>query len=177
MMDQTPRLPLDILRETLNHLPSKDLLKCQQVCSDLRQLVQNSNELQLRIHLEENGILPAAGNGATNADTLPEQELSRLRSIEERLEKGGFVSSDPKQRSLRLHETNPEAMHLITMANGFLFAPWGYRGSVDGMDGIARYRLDDLSVPPRILQFDQSVRHYQIDPAEGVLLVVFLDDQ
>lgn len=160
-MNPTPRLPLDVLRETLNHLEAKDLLKCQQVSSDLRLLVQNSNELQLRMHLEENGIQPASGQATAYSRVDPEKELSRLRGIESRLGEGNFGSSDQQRQRLRLHEGNPEAMHLITMANGFLFTPWGYRGSVDGMVGIAQYRLDDLSLPPKILQFEQFIRHYE----------------
>jgi hypothetical protein len=176
-MNQPPRLPLDVLRETLNHLETKDLLKCQQVSSDLRLLVQNSNELQLRMHLEENGMQPASGDATTYSRSNPQKELERLRGIETRLMEGDFGSSDQKRQSLRLREGNCEAMHLITMANGFLFTPWGYRNSVDGMVGIAQYRLDDLTLPPKILQFEQSIRHYQVDPAEGILLVVFLDDE
>jgi hypothetical protein len=176
-MNPPPRLPLDVLRETLNHLETKDLLKCQQVSSDLRLLVQNSNELQLRMHLEEHGIQSASGKASTYPRLDPEKELARLRGAEARLVEGDFGSSDQKRQSLRLREGNCEAMHLITMANGFLFTPWGYRNSVDGMVGIAQYRLDDLSLPPKILQFEQSIRHYQVDPAEGILLVVFLDDE
>jgi hypothetical protein len=176
-MNQPPRLPLDVLRETLNHLDAKDLLKCQQVSSDLRLLVQNSNELQLRMHLEEHGIQPASRNATTDSGANPHTELEKLRGIEARMAEGDFGSSDQKRQSLRLREGNCEAMHLITMANGFLFTPWGYRNSVDGMVGIAQYRLDDLSFPPKILQFEQSIRHYQVDPAEGILLVVFLDDE
>nr|GFD54355.1 hypothetical protein [Tanacetum cinerariifolium] len=88
-----------------------------------------------------------------------------------------FGPSDQKRQRLRLRERDPEMMHLITMANGFLFTPWGYRNSVDGMAGIAQYQLDDLSLPPKILQFEQFIRHYQVDPAEGILLVVFLNDE
>ena len=175
-MAQLPCLPLDVVRETFNHLSAQDLLKCQQVCGDFRHLVQNSSELQLRMHLEENGILPLPGMTATDESISPDQELKRLRKIEASLAIGDFGSSEV-QRRLRLSEENPEAIHYITMADGFLFTPWQYRGSVEGMEGIARYQRDDLSIPPRILRFDRVVRHYQIDPAKGILLVVFLDDE
>ncbi|GHJ86050.1 hypothetical protein NliqN6_2452 [Naganishia liquefaciens] len=173
-MAQIPALPLDVIFETLNHLPSEDLLRCQRVCRDFRHLVQKSNDLQLRMHLEDNGMWPASH---TDIYQQPQSELARLREIESRLATGHFGSSDPKRKRVRLSEGDPEAMHSITIANGYLFTPWQYGGSFEGMTGVARYQLDDLSLPPEIRQFGKPVRHYQIDSAEGVLLVVFLEDE
>lgn len=178
MHKENPQLPLDILRETLNHLGTKDLLKCQLVCQDFRQLVQDSSELQLRMLLEDNGIQEADRDLAESSPLNVQGELQRLKGIENALSTGDF-EHDPERRRLRFlgGEANSEAIHFVTVANGYLFIPWRYRGSHEGMGGIARYVLTDLTRPPVILQLDRNIRHYQIDAAEGLLLIVMLEDE
>lgn len=178
MSNSSPHLPLDVFRETLNHLGAKDLLKCQQVCGDFRQLVQDSSALQLRMHLEENGIQPTVGVSRNDSPLNAQSELERLRAAEETLSKGDFAY-DSENPSLRFRdgEVNSEAIHLLTIANGYLFTPWNYHGNIEGMGGIARYQLSDLTIPPVILRLDRAIRHYQVDPAEGLVLVVILEDE
>jgi hypothetical protein len=166
-----------VLRETLNHLGTKDLLKCQQVCGDLKQLVQDSSELQLRMHLEEKGIqatIKDYDGSALNAGS----ELRRLRAIDNALSTGDF-QHDPEHQSLRFGAgaANPEAMNFVTIANGYLFTPWNYRGSNEGMGGIARYLLSDLTLPPTVLELDRPIRHSQLDAAESLLLIVMLEEE
>ncbi|KAJ9090927.1 hypothetical protein QFC19_009353 [Naganishia cerealis] len=104
-------------------------------------------------------------------------ELDRLQRVEERLTKAAFDGKESHRAALQLAESNPEAMHLISVANNCIFAPWRYQGSIEGMLGIARYRVESLEADPEILQFDRPIRHYQVHPAEGVLLVVCMVDE
>ncbi|KAI5455534.1 hypothetical protein NCC49_000341 [Naganishia albida] len=177
MEDDNRYLPLDVLRETTNHLGTKDLLKCQQVCGDFRQLVNDSNDLQLRMHLEENGI-QATTRPAEQPPLDAASELRRLRAIEKGLSTAEF-EHDPKHQRLRFGAgaASPETMNFVTIANGCLFTPWNYRGSNEGMGGIARYLLSDLTIPPTILELDRPIRHFQIDAAESLLLIVLLEDE
>jgi hypothetical protein len=178
MLSQYPQLPLDVIRETLNHLPSRDLLSCQRVNDDLRQMISNSNELQLRMHLEQNAIQPAAPSSRFSGHQQSAQtELGRLRRVEDRLSKAAYDGPQSRRTSLQLAESNYEAMHFISVADNYIFAPWNYQGSIEGMMGIARYRIDCLDAEPEILHLDRPIRHFQVHPAEGVLLVVSLVDE
>jgi hypothetical protein len=178
MLSQYPQLPLDVIRETLNHLPSRDLLSCQRVNDDLRQMISNSNELQLRMHLEQNAIQPAApSNRFSGHQQSAQTQLKRLRRVEDRLSKAAYDGPQSRRTSLQLAESNYEAMHFISVADNYIFAPWNYQGSIEGMMGIARYRIDCLDAEPEILHLDRPIRHFQVHPAEGVLLVVSLVDE
>ncbi|KAJ9107363.1 hypothetical protein QFC21_000813 [Naganishia friedmannii] len=178
MLLQYSPLPLDVIRETLNHLPGRDLLNCQRVNENLRQMVSNSNELQLRMHLEQDAIQPAVTSTRSSSHQQTAQmELERLRTVEDRLSKAAYDGPQSRHTILQLAESNPEAMHLISIADNYVFAPWNYEGSIGGMLGIARYRIDRLDAEPEILQLDRPIRHFQVHPAEGVLLVVSMVDE
>ncbi|GHJ85957.1 hypothetical protein NliqN6_2359 [Naganishia liquefaciens] len=161
-------LPLEVLRECLAYLPYRDLLQCRQVNVALGDTIRHSSQLQLRLHLGENGIQPER-EGSKD----PERELSRLQKIEERLSKVQFGSSFSQSETFQISVANARYMNLIAIADDDVYLPISIRGE-EGFRGITRYPLRDQGAPPEELNFGQLIRHFQVEQAEGCIMVVFL---
>jgi hypothetical protein len=165
-------LPLDVLRDCMDYLPLKDILTCQRVNLALDDIIRHSSDLRLRRHLGENGIQP--DYQAKSQDH--HAELYRLQEIENRLSNIQFGRSFPNSETYQVSATNAPDMHLIAIADSDVFLPISQEADAGIIGGIAKYSLSDCKKAPEILQFGRIVRHYQVEPAEGVLLVVFLDE-
>ncbi|KAJ9093823.1 hypothetical protein QFC20_007036 [Naganishia adeliensis] len=135
----------------------------------------NSSELQLRIHLEQNAIRSEAPETFVNRPLERQYELQRLSEIQERLSFLQYGQNPDDKRIYQVSASNVSDVNFIAVADGDVFLPVRHPGE-EGIQGIARYRLDDCRKAPDILGFGRVVRHYQVDPAEGVLLLVFQDE-
>jgi hypothetical protein len=168
-------LPLDVIRDCFDHLPYQDLLTCQKASHSFDDLVKDSSDLQLRIHLGENGIRPEAPGTFSNRPLKRHHELQRLFEIEDRLSFLRYGDSFSNKRIYQVSASNVGDMHSIAIAEGDVLLPITYPGE-EGIQGIAKYRLDDCGKAPEILAFGRVLRHYQVDPSEGVILLVFQDE-
>lgn len=168
-------LPLDVIRDCFDYLPYEDLLSCQQASSSLHALVKDSSELQLRIHLGENGIRAEPSETFVDRALERQYELQRLSEIQERLSFLQYGQTPHDKRIYQVSASNVSDIHSIPVANGDVFLPVRHPGE-EGIQGIARYKLDDCRKAPDILNFGRVMRHYQVDPAEGALLLVFQDE-
>jgi hypothetical protein len=170
----TPRLPQDLLEECLLHLAAPELLRCQSVSKGLQYQIEQNSKLQLKLHLFRNGISPPRRPEQTRKYTARD-ELQRLCSIETRMSKLLYGRQHPLNAMYQLGEFDATNMHLVSVAEGFIFTPLSAPGSFL-MRGIARYRLGAFSEPPEILQFERAASHFQIDAAQGVLFVLSMED-
>lgn len=138
-------------------------------------MVKDSSDLQLRIHLGENGIRPEAPGTFASRPLQRHYELQRLCEIEDRLSFLRYGDSLADKRIYQVSASNVGDMHSIAVADGDVFLPITYLGEA-GIQGIAKYRLDDTRKVPEGLTFGRVLKHYQVDPAEGVLLLVFQEE-
>lgn len=73
--------------------------------------------------------------------------------------------------TFQLSATRVEDMNMISVENRYVFVSWTIPGRNEST-GIARYQFKNLSAPPSLTRFARTVRHFQVDVAEGALLVV-----
>lgn len=165
-------LPLDVLRDCLDYLPLRDVLTCQRVNFALDDIIRHSSDLRLRRHLAENGIHPDERRKSQDHHA----ELSRLQEIETRLSDVQFGCAFPNSETYQVSATNTPDMHLIAVADSDVFLPISQEDQPGIIVGIAKYSLSDCKKAPEILEFERIVRHFQVDSAEGILLVIFLDE-
>lgn len=156
----------------MDYLPHEDLLNCQNVSTALEDIIRHSSKLQLRIHLGENGIQPEQEKPYDH-----HQELCRLQEIETRLSNVQFGQAFPGSETFQVSATNTGDMHLIAVADeDDVFLPISPPRE-ESIMGIAKYRLSDCRAEPEILSFGRVIRHFQVEPAEGILLVVILEEE
>lgn len=170
----SPRIPIDLIQECLQHLSWRDLLACQFVNKDLYRLIRDSDELQLQIHLGENGIRysrPLDGNLTSTTSS----ELQRLRRVAIRLNRLRFGETYGDISTFQLSATKVEDMNLICVSKSYVFVPWTMPGHVES-SGIARYNINGLDSPPSLMRFVKPVHRFEVEAAEGVLLVVMAED-
>lgn len=172
MATRIPALPLDVFRECFQYLESKDLLPCRQVCSLFHRIISDSEELQLRIQLAENGIQPSDMTSCSEKTSISiSRELSRLRMDESRHRKVRVGQAYGDKTTFQLTATNLADMHMVGLADDFIFVPLQIP-HLSGMRGIHRHRTSGIASPPDLIHFEDDVRHFEVDAAEGVLLVV-----
>lgn len=177
MVHQFPALPLDVIRECSQHLAWKDLLACRQACNLFRQMIDDSEELQLRIHLAENAIqsadMTAARSDTGSISEYISQELSRLRHLALRHQYVHSGQGFGHSSVFQLTATDLADMHIVGMVDDFIFVPTESPRPLR-MGGIARHNHSSGpdAGPPVMLRFDNVVRHFEVDAAEGALLVV-----
>lgn len=169
-------VPLDVIRDCFDYLPYKDLLTCQRAHSDFDHLIQDSTELRLRIFLGEHGIRAEPPELFKNNPLGRQQELERLSEIERRLSLVQYGQLFPDTRPFQVSASNVNDIHLIAVADEDVFLPITELGE-EGILGIARYRLTACAKPPDILNLRRVMRHYQVDSAEVVLLLIFREEE
>lgn len=164
-------LPLDLIRDCLDYLSYEDLISCQRAGPSLKALVKECTELRLRIHLGQKGIRAETPGTFTHRPLERRYELQRLSEIEERLSFLQFGEADQQGKIYQFPVRTVDDLHLACVADGDVFV----RTTVpddEGMNAIAKYRLDNRDKEPEILAFLDTIRHWQLDAAEGVLLIV-----
>jgi hypothetical protein len=167
-------LPLDIIRDCLDYLPYQDVISCQEAHESLDALVKDSTELQLRIHLGQNGIRPEAPERFLGSPSERIHELQRLSGIERRMSFLRYGDRMGDGKILQFPVNSVDEVHMTCVADGDVFVPVTHEDG--GIEGIAKYRLDDQTKATEVLGFPEAIRHFQVDAAEGVLLVVFQDE-
>jgi hypothetical protein len=167
-------LPLDFIRDCLDYLPYQDLVSCQEAHESLDALVKDSTELQLRIHLGQNGIRPEAPERFLRRPSERIHELQRLSGVERRMSFLRYGDGTGNAKILKFPVNSVDEVHMTCVADGDVFVPVTHVNG--GIEAIAKYRLNDHSKAPEVLGFAEAIRHFQVDAAEGVLLVVFQDE-
>jgi hypothetical protein len=176
MVNQFPALPLDVIRECFRHLEWKDLLACRQTCSLFRQMIDDSEQLQLRIHLAENAIRSVDATAMRSdggIDSVPgdaSQELSRLRHLATRYQQVRFGQEFADTSTFQLTATNLADMHMVGLVDDFIFVPLPDPRTF-GLGGIARHRCRGSAAPPNLMRFTKPVMHFEVESSEGALLV------
>lgn len=169
MNSQSPTLPPDVIRECFEQLGWRDLLACKQVCRLYDQLISDSEELQLRIHLAENAIQPSDTPSERTSDSVSEQ-LSRLRIGELRHRQVRFGKAYGDRDTFQLTATNLANMHMVGLVDDFIFVPLQIP-NLPGLRGITRHCSSGAASPPNLIHFQDDVRHFEVDAAEGALSI------
>lgn len=167
---KSSRLPFELVHECLSYLPYRDLLTCQRVSKDFWRLIRDSTEFQLCIHLGENGIHDSR---PLWKQTVPTSfsELRRLQGISTRFNNLHFGQAYRDISTVQLSATTVENLNMISVDSQHVFVSWTMPGRTE-TSGIGRYQVNYLQAPPSLMSFVRKIRHFEVDAAESVLLVV-----
>ncbi|KAI0682113.1 hypothetical protein C8T65DRAFT_301266 [Cerioporus squamosus] len=158
------QLPQELLVELLKHLELLDLLRCKAVCSILRDVTNDSLELQYRIELAADGLVDGVGCNLSTAE-----RLARLLELRARWHYLDWTDVKPIRA--------PAMCQAYELVDGVFASSMGI--GLSGSRHLSLTWLPTRAEEGRTVERDDlgvTVRDFAIDPSQDLMALVIADE-
>ncbi|TFK85394.1 hypothetical protein K466DRAFT_494844, partial [Polyporus arcularius HHB13444] len=164
LMSGLLKLPQELLVETLKYLDLTELLRCNLICSLLRNVIQDSLELQYRIELAADGLVDGIGCSLSTSE-----RLARLLELRARWHYLDWADVKPIQA--------PAMCQAYELVDGVFASSMG--NGLSGSRHLALTWLPNRREAERTVERSDlgvTVRDFAIDPSQDLMALVIADE-